>query len=368
MPTNPIDPASTVPIAFAVGWQMAELFHGSIATEEPTKPTKPPEDLPGLSRLHPLQINLLHLEQVGRGLADLLGSDVSAVAGAVDAVRQSLPAATGHEAETEVKIAALHELALTALTVADFRLGKAYGLGRALAETALLPCMAEPMDRVSVYRDKLRPGRLQNLYQWLADLKTALPDHASYVVSWSLRQWENWMVDPRIAGTTVDWNADGHGINSAMRRQGKQWRAILSGERDCRDWLTAFSYVDAAKGLSSELGRTVGAFVSRYKGTVAVFVVGLVAIAGGIAFAAVISGNAKWLWAEITAVVGAVGGWKGISGTLGRGLKAVEEPLWQSELDAVIASKVMFLPKGAMVAKQFSNQVGLLPADDRNNL
>ena len=41
-------------------------------------------------------------------------------------------------------MAELHRQLLMALTAADFRLGKAYGLGRAMAQTALMPDAKHP--------------------------------------------------------------------------------------------------------------------------------------------------------------------------------------------------------------------------------
>ncbi|MGI9022044.1 MAG: hypothetical protein ACR2HV_02190 [Acidimicrobiales bacterium] len=72
---------------------------------------------------------------------------------------------------------------------ADFRLGKAYGLGRALAETTMLP----RADRPETFLDAFHPFRLRHLETWLSDLKSAFPAHASEGVRGSLHRWASWV-------------------------------------------------------------------------------------------------------------------------------------------------------------------------------
>ena len=76
-------------------------------------------------------------------------------------------------------VAELHRQLLMALTAADFRLGKAYGLGRALAQTALLPDATHP----ETFGRTFARFRLDNLLGWLADLRSAFPPHAAEAVS-----------------------------------------------------------------------------------------------------------------------------------------------------------------------------------------
>ena len=108
----------------------------------------------------------------------------------------------------------------------------------------------------------------------MADLKTALPAHSSYTVSWTLQQWEGWVAKAE--------DTDLVGARSLLRRQGQQWRAVLSGERLGEDFLSTIDLIDAAKGLSSRIGRVVGAFVNRYRWTILVVVAAILAIVGGV--------------------------------------------------------------------------------------
>jgi hypothetical protein len=86
---------------------------------------------------------------------------------------QQLEADARAPGQFQAAMAGLHSELLVALTAADFRLGKAYGLGRALAETALLPDARNPQ----TFRRLFARHRLANLLEWLADLKSAFPPH-----------------------------------------------------------------------------------------------------------------------------------------------------------------------------------------------
>ena len=94
--------------------------------------------------------------------------------------------------ELRTAVAELHRQLLMALTAADFRLGKAYGLGRALAQTALLPDARHP----ETFRGTFARFRLDNLLGWLADLRSAFPPHAAKAVSGSLQAWAAWTCCP----------------------------------------------------------------------------------------------------------------------------------------------------------------------------
>jgi hypothetical protein len=343
--------------AFAVGWQMAELYHAPIPTQRPPVPTTPPDHLPGLSAFHPLQVTELHLGQVTEGTKSLIATAGTDVERALSDLQAGLPAGAGKENATRLLIATLHTEVFSALTIADFRLGKAYGLGRALAETDIMPRMAQATDRVGVFKEKFDHDRLVNLYRWLADLTTTLPDHAAYAVNSSLLEWEVWV-------TRASFDAFDSNVDIALRRQGEQWRGLLSGERSAEDFLTATAYVNAAEGLSNQLARTIGKFASRYKGTLALALLLVVVVVGGFVAGTAVTGNSKYLFGMLTVFLGVVGGWKGISGTLGKGLKVVEPKLWQSELDGAIATQTLILPSGASTQRQIPELLGRFAADD----
>ena len=85
------------------------------------------------------------------------------------------------------------------LTAADFRLGKAYGLGRALAETTLVTDAKNPQTFERVFARY----RLANLLSWLADLKSVFPPHAAEAVRGSLQAWAAWREAPTL-GPALD--------------------------------------------------------------------------------------------------------------------------------------------------------------------
>ena len=91
----------------------------------------------------------------------------------------------------------LHCRLLEALNVTDFRLGKAYGLGRALAETALVPAAAAAGEAAAHSANCWRAGRVITLNDWLVELKTLLPDHAAYAVTSGLGDWQDWVASSR---------------------------------------------------------------------------------------------------------------------------------------------------------------------------
>jgi hypothetical protein len=341
------------PEAFAAGWQTAELFHEPVP-RRPASNRAIPDHLPGLSHLDAYDSAMLHLNQLEAVFVALLGKQ-GPTAPALASVKQAFGGNPIHGDQVRLAIADLHTTALTSLTVADFRLGKAYGLGRALAETVLLPVAATDAARPAQFQLKFGAGRLSNLYRWMADLKTALPAHSSYAVSWSLQQWEGWVARAE--------DTDLVGAHSHLRRQGQQWRALLSGERLGEDFLSTIDLIDAAKGLSSRIGRVIGAFVSRYRWTILAVGFVLLAIVGGVVAGAAASGNTNVLWAALTALVGVVGGFKGVNATLGKGIRTVEPTLWQSELDAAIAYGALVLPVAVPKPVDDLASMGALVAD-----
>src|ERR1019366_103338 len=81
-------------------------------------------------------------EQIQSQAQTLLGKPAQVVREALSDVRTLLTDPGRNREATLDAIFTLHCRLLEALTVEDFRLGKAYGLGRAMAETAILPADA----------------------------------------------------------------------------------------------------------------------------------------------------------------------------------------------------------------------------------
>ena len=123
--------ATALRTAFALGWQMAELYRRG---ETHATQAKPAVDLPEVGSLAGPDRRNLRFAQIDAALARLRRAitDAGLSVPTTDDVRGG--AERGEEGE-RAAILALHTELLHVLTAADFRLGKAYGLGRALCDT-----------------------------------------------------------------------------------------------------------------------------------------------------------------------------------------------------------------------------------------
>jgi hypothetical protein len=228
----------------------------------------------------------------------------------------------------------LHCQLLEALSVADFRLGKAYGFGRALAETALVPGASKPLDAESDFRAQFKSGRLFTIKCWLFDLKSLLPPHTAYAVYKTLGTWEDWV--NKGSHNPKDWST----ARGAVRKQGRIWRELLSGEKSAQDLLDLPGYLVAARDVAGNVARSL----ARY------WWLGLSAailIVGGVGFAVYVHdvSSSVRLVSALVWLAGVVGvSLKGIGALLGGVLKDVEGWLWQSELDEAVAIKALSNP------------------------
>jgi hypothetical protein len=243
----------TVSAAFALGWHMSEL------QGEHSDSTQ----LPGLSKLSKHGQLTLTVTQVMAGVNALKES----VAGAgLDPIDLTDLKGLIQKQDDPDPVHETHVYLLTELTAADPRLGKAYGLGRALADSCHEP------DDFDGLKKELNPYRIANLLRWLDDLASAFPPHAAHSVETSLTRWRDALYPPnnvRSRGgihpwTRIRWwrerrhrpqpisDAETDQAQQAvktLRRQGELWRALLSGEKACSDMLEIDNYLDAGKQL-----------------------------------------------------------------------------------------------------------------------
>jgi hypothetical protein len=377
--------------AFVLGWHVAELFHANVPRSA-QRPQASPAKLAGVGDLDPLSQARLLLAQVQADLqrAWQLG-DSGQQPPDPSPVQSLLEAETRPTGQLQAAVGELHRQLLVALTAADFRLGKAYGLGRALAETALLPDAKNP----ATLQRAFARFRLANLLGWLADLKSAFPPHAAEAVRGSLQAWAAWSEAPTLRpaiddtlgapdaeeggqafGTAptspylvvlpwrrrvtsrswlarqprepqaraVDWRSarDRESVTRTLHRQGQLWRAILSGEKDCLDLLSTDDYLWAADQLLGHIRRLTLRFLRRFWiTTTAVAVILVVAIVTVLVVRAV-----STVVAAVLTAAGAVGlTWRGAASGLGRVLAQAQRPLWDTELDVAVANAVTRLPR-----------------------
>ena len=338
--------------AFVLGWHVAELFHSKVpGSGQPRQANL--TKLTGIGELDPLSQARLLLAQVQ--------ADVHRVWRLIDwdhhpdpsPVRSLLEAEARAPGQFQAAMAGLHGELLVALTAADFRLGKAYGLGRAMAETALLPDAKDPR----TFQRLFDRHRLGNLLEWLADLKSVFPPHAAEGVRGSLQSWAGWSQDPTLRpapheqgqGRPVDWGsvADRESVTRTLRRQGQLWRAVLSGEKDCVDLLSGDDYAGAADRLLGHLRRLTLGFLRRFWITTTALAVLVVAITATLVFVR----SASTVAGVVLTAAAAIGlTWKSAASGLGRVLGQAQRPLWESELDAAVANAITRMPRERRVA------------------
>jgi hypothetical protein len=242
--------------------------------------------------------------------------------------------------ERRVRVRALHVELLAGLTAADFRLGKAYGLGRALADT-----IREPHDVASL-REQLDGFRLRNLQAWIADLSSLLPPHAGRAVGASLVAWRDWAAGDEPGAL------DDAGVRRtirAFRRQGELWRALLSGEKDARDMLELDDYLAAAGNALQRASGLLWRFLKRFwlllALALALAVLGLWLILATDTAGHIVAGAGALL-----ASLGLTA--KSASATLGTLARKLEAPLWSAELDVAIAYAVTRPPARAGMRRE----------------
>jgi len=327
-----------VAVAFALGWQVAELYRDPHHLRPDTRPL--PDNLPGIGSLTESQRTDLGLRQLEAGLHRLLPRIGVAGLTVPDTVplRKAFEGApdpeTNQPADLRTRLLPLHVETLETLTAADFRLGKAYGLGRAMADTA------EVTDAASLDR-RFDPWRIRQLDTWLADLDSALPAHASSSVRMSLARWQRWAREALLGEQPLDWQRDPAILCQALYRQAQRWRALLSGEKAGVDMLRMKDYLAATREMLSRAGELLWGVLKHLWFVVA-------AIAGLVAAAMILlvtshttSGNI----AAVAALAAALGvTWKGVGDAVWRAASRLERPLWGAALNVAIYEAITMLP------------------------
>jgi hypothetical protein len=336
-PAEPV-PDARVTAAFSLGWHVAELYRPDVQTRAPARP----DDLPALGRLDPEERVSISLRQVGAGLARV-GPAITA-AGLKVPDTKALDAAFAvppDQAARSQAVVTLHVTLLATLTATEARLGRAYGLGRALADTtrhqSSMPELARELD----------PQRIAQVRSWLDDLASVLPAHAAKSVSQSLGRWADALhapPQPTPPGTHPGAVPVGPGseLLDLVGRQGELWRALLSGEKAGADMLVVDNYLDAATGMLSTSRRMVARFLIHFWWLAALIVL---LFAGGVLLIVLAAGSAASVVAGVGGVLASLGlTWKGVGNTLGGAAGAIEEHLWGAELDDAIADAITLLP------------------------
>ncbi len=342
-----------VVIAVGLGWDIADLYaETDIAAVDPAAD---PPTLPGQTALGLDQLLRLRVEQITAGVHRLngrleqSGMDVSVV----DRAHRR-----GDEDPDEDHDGGLAEAApcdrlpapRRALHPADR--GSCSG-GDGIRSRAS-PCRPLSASARSNKDDFIRDfgGRVETISGWLGDLKSVLPAHSSAAVSLSLEAWATWLAttpdDGRVWSAERPWPDRVHpqrtasDVDWALFNQGERWRAVLTGEKEATDSLTADDLVEAGNALLQRLMVLIVQFLIRYwkiafAGTALLVVLAVALTIGAGGIAAALGG--------LAALAGAFGiTWRGTRSTLGSALASAEKPLWGAQQDLAVAKAITVLP------------------------
>jgi hypothetical protein len=317
-------PAVDVAVAVGLGWYLAALAHPGRAVDSAAAARG---DLAGLAAVTDGQVLDFCHSQVEvafarlRALVEKTGlalPDLKELRDCLESDARS--AAAGH----------VDNRTLAVLGAVDFRLGKAYGVGRALLNLSTRPAPDATLAQ------HLTGPRIAPVVAAIDDLSSALEPHAGHGVRASIVEWQA-SVDTGspVAPTGSDtW--------PVLARQGELWRALLSGEKSGLDMLEIEDYLDAADRLSTRM-RTMGRrlvrqFPELVIAVVALFVLGVVLVLVTDSAAAIVAGAGT-----ILASLGLT--WRGAGRSLG-GLSAkLEQPLWGAELDTAVTQAITLLAR-----------------------
>jgi hypothetical protein len=346
--TGPVLPTSgdaRVCAAVSLGWQVARLYHSPVHQGAAADPRRGPR-LPGISGFADATRSKWLAEQIDATVTALLPMPSGAVMDALGQVIRLLGDDQRPRDATLDAVFTLHCRLLESLTVADFRLGKAYGLGRALAETTLVPAAAAAGDLAGAFGELLSAGRVATIKDWLVELKTMLPDHAAYAVSVGLTDWQQWVAAPRAA---AGWR----GAQLEMRVQGQLWRGLITGEKAASDMLNLSGYLAAARQIAKR-----AIIAARWP-----ILIAALATAGVIA--TVLTLHSVSPTARLIAGLAWVGGtlvaaFKASGSLLGSAIKGAEGWLWQTELDESVATVATRMPAPAAHRRLTGAQVGTM--------
>jgi hypothetical protein len=337
------DPAGDPEVmgAFALGWQMSELYRpGPWAGD-----VEPEVDLPGLGSLGGRERALLGLNQISVGLKKLEARIRAAGLEMPDpkTARQAVPVRLPNE-PYEQAIFELHVSALTTLTATNFKLGKAYGLGRALADTTRLP------KDLATLKGELEPHRVANLINWLSDLTSQFPPHAGHVVHDSLEAWRDW-----ATASPSDPEGKASGL---LRRQGQRWRSLLSGEKAATDALKIEDYVKAGELALTHTRTLALGFITRFK---LAFSLAALLFLGGLALV-IFEPTTGSIAGGLAGILASLGlSWKGIGGSLGATSTKLERPVWEGALDTQLTASTLLIP-GTEAASEYTTPAQPKPA------
>jgi hypothetical protein len=275
-------------LAFALGWHIAELAAGAAGDGDD-------------------ELVTLTAEQRRAAVGSLAQTEAQTLgAGSVDTSNAD----------------AAHAAVLTALLRLDYRLAKAYLVGRGLCRLGAEGPAALRGDWVGDLR-----GRI-------SDLKSCFQPYATDAVVATLRDWRAAAL--RRQDHPDAWTRD-------LKRQVVVWRALLSGEKLATDYVQMPAYVAAAQRVTGSIARMALGALRTPLGLVLVL---LLMVVAGVFFASLHNRQTEGVYSALAAGLA----WLGISGTtvsaaVRKVLGMAEDALWQAEMAAAVALAITRAPR-----------------------
>lgn len=373
-----------VAACFGLGWRMEELFGRYDIPERPPHPYDVTR-LPGLSDLTSYDRQRLGLDQVdfvlGQVTAEIAAPPAVPLNLTVDARRKLEATILGREGAAERRreykaaLGKLHIDLLVTFTAAEASFGKAYGLGRALADTT------RPRQTADQFKKSFEQHRIGQLYVWLDELASLLPEHAARSVGQSLGWWEEavtasagheklstssmpanyassvitppsrWKratarLAPSRSGRSEQLDPPTlESLAAAIGRQGELWREVLTGEKQCTDMLNPADYLRAGDRLARHDATMVG---QALWAVLPLLILLLLFLAAVVVVLVLIPGSAVARAATAVATgAGAVSGvWKVVRTRVSPIAAQLERPLWGTEMNVAAAEAITIPPVG----------------------
>jgi hypothetical protein len=318
-----------VAAALALGWYLAALAHPGNVTESAAAVRGATTGLGTLSEGQMLAYCQDHVKVAFAKLRDVVDKAASLPDEELKTLGDCIESAE-HEATRREAAEAVDAKALSALSAADFRLGKAYGIG-----AALMNLTSRPPDQANL-KAHLTDARIAPIVAAIDDLTSALPAHAGHGVRESLREWQKSVVDdsPVASDEPATW--------FQLARQGELWRAVLAGEKSSSDLLEIDDYVDAADRLAKRMRKVAFRLVKQFP-VVCILIVAL--FAGGVLLVALTDSEAAIVAGAGTILASLGLTWRGVGRTLGGLASKLERPLWGAELDIAVTQAITLLER-----------------------
>ena len=331
----------TACLAVDLGWLLAELYDARKLPGPPrSADSRPlPPHLPGIGKMTPHEKASALAAQAGADLAQL-GTVLGAEMPTAGPVRIVLDKA-GHTRD-DVR-AAVYDLYLDCrnrLAGRDPGAALALGLGRLLADTALLPDSGQP----GMLAERFERYRVATALAWLDDLDARLPPRSASAVRASLTRWERWVAGWCDSAGRIDPAEIDRGVIRALHQQGSVWRRLLTGQQAADQLLDGRAYAGAAASLLANGRRLAFRYMWKWSWAIvsaaaavgtAIWVALTYAPAGTDRFIAVLASAAGFLSLS----------WAGVRATLGRVVRQAEHAMWEAEVVTAIGRAATVSPK-----------------------